>query len=239
MLRWTLRASLAALIALAAYGYVTPGPQQAIWPSLHGWSEIAPNVFTDDPEKSSDILALTESADREVAAFFGALKSTPRIVICTKEPCVRQLIRGNPAPRGLTYGAHLIIIAPKGVDQTIITHERTHAELHKMARLSDLWDQRIPAWFDEGLATWLSGAADVTPPTPEDRARIEQVISFRDWGPAVHEMTWQRAYGAAQALVADMAEAKGPEALRTLIAQVEGGEPFDVLRAELLSSVDK
>ena len=51
----------------------------------------------------------------------------------------------------------MIPIGPEGVSETIVTHEPIHAELHRSMRLPDVWDQWIPAWFDEELASHLSG----------------------------------------------------------------------------------
>ena len=78
--------------------------------------------------------------------------------------------------------------------------------------LTDLWDQRIPAWFDEGLATIISGdtriASDIS---RAELARIQQAQSFADWGAAIDDLGgWQRSYGAAAEAVRRQLKRKAP-----------------------------
>ncbi len=132
------------------------------------------------------------------------------------------------APRSLTYGHGLILIGPQGQTEMIVTHERIHAELHRSLRLSDLWDQRIPAWFDEGLASFLSGDPRLDRPAgPRDADWICTARSFRDRGRLHPTGDWRATCGAAARLVAEIDEIHGREGLRDLVTAVVAGAPFD------------
>ncbi|HCQ64277.1 MAG TPA: hypothetical protein DIU07_03460, partial [Rhodobacteraceae bacterium] len=106
--------------------------------------------------------------------FFGPLETRPRIIFCTAPHCAGTL---GLRPSGLTYGHALILIGPGGQNEMIVPHERIHAELHRALRVSDLWDQRIPAWFNEGLASFLSGDPR---PAPRLAPRPDRPLHARD-----------------------------------------------------------
>lgn len=230
----TIVVSLGASLCLgltAAYAAL-PGPHRALTPGVFGLTEIAPDLWIDDPARAAVARGFARQADDTAAAFFGPLRTHPRIILCATQDCADRF---GLKPSGLTYGHHLILVGPKGQNPVIVTHERIHAELHRSLRLSDLWDQRIPTWFDEGLASYLSGDMRLdSPDNPRDADWICAARSFRDWGRLHPAQDWRRTYGAAARLVAEIDEAHGREGLRELVAAVEAGASFDAEYARLM-----
>lgn len=209
-----------------------PGPHRALTPGLFGLSQAAPGLWIDDPAQGPGAEELIHEANAVVADFFGPLETRPFFVFCTTQACADRF---GLRPNGLTYGHRLIVIGPKGQNPTIVTHERAHAEVHRSLRLSDLWHQRIPTWFDEGLATHLSGSTRVDRPAdPRDADWICAARSFRDWGRVHTDRGWRSTYGAAARLVDEIEAAHGRAALRALVEAVEAGADFDTEYARLM-----
>lgn len=212
-------------LGLAAAYAALPGAHRALTPWVFGLTAAGPGLWVDDRARAADVRTLAARADRTVAGFFGPLETRPRIVFCTTRRCADDF---GLRPRGLTYGAHLVFIGPEGMNETIVTHERTHAELHRALRLSDLWDQRVPSWFDEGLASHLSGDTRYhRPVNARDADWICAARSFRDWGRLHPEHDWRATYGAAARLVEEIEEIQGRDGLRDLVEAVEAGASFD------------
>jgi hypothetical protein len=132
-----------------------------------------------DPETPPAQLALmettaTRAAERDVA-WYGALQAPrPLVVFCHTDPC-REFFAG-PTKRGRTVapgrsapGAQyvsrdrttLVIVRADTRAENMLAHELSHVELAYRARRS-----RFPAWFDEGLATFISGEPDCSRPEP-------------------------------------------------------------------------
>jgi hypothetical protein len=216
---------LALLLLGAAGSLAVPGPQRVLVPRLAGLVEVAPHIWTDDQAFGAQALALTREAERESQAFYGTLRANPRLVFCTTQACADTL---GLRTRGLTYGYQLVLIGPKGLNQMITTHERLHAELHAFMGLRDVFDQRFPAWFDEGLATHLSGDMRVNrPQNPRAADWIKAAHSFRDWGRMHRDHDWRETYGAAARLVAEIEAEIGHDGLIDLIEAVGAGAHFD------------
>ncbi len=190
-----------------------------------GVAQITPQLFIDDPTQAAQARQALVLARRDVAAFFGRKRGDPRLILCTTTPC-RDRFLGRNGPIGKTWGTQLVVLGPNGVTRLTMAHELTHVELH---RLAGLRVARFPAWFSEGLAGWVSGDTRLNASRPALRARIKQARRFGQWNQAVDEMGWKSAYGAAMDLVAGVADAAGPEALRGLIAKVAAGGDFNRL----------
>jgi hypothetical protein len=60
----------------------------------------------------------------------------------------------------------------------ILTQEFTHIHLHRRMSVQDVYHQRIPAWFNEGLATHLSRDPLVQSFAPRQAIWIKQAQSF-------------------------------------------------------------
>lgn len=215
----------------AAYAAL-PGPHRALTPGVFGLAEAGPGLWVDDPAFAAQVRAFAARADETVADFFGPLESHPRFIFCTAPRCADIF---GLKRRGLTCGAQLIFVGPKGQNEMIVTHERTHGELHRSLRLSDLWDQRIPAWFDEGLASYLSDDTRLdSPENPRDANWICAARTFRDWGRLHPAQDWRQTYGAAARLVAEIDQIAGRDGLRDLVTAVEAGASFDGEYARLV-----
>ena len=214
-----------ALVAGGMAYAAVPGWHRALTPGVFGLTRISPNAYIDDPAQGARVLALIARAEETSGAFFGPTTANPMYVICTAAPCHEAF--GSP-PRGLTLGSHIILISPSGVNELILTHERIHADLHSFMGITDIMNQRFPAWFDEGLSSFLTGDHRLTlPRRARDADWIRTAKSFRDWGAINQRRDWRETYGAAYRLVAEIEAAVGRDGLRALIRDVADGADFD------------
>lgn len=233
MRRW-IRTALLALPLVGAVAYLAlPGWHSALTPQLFGVQKLGPKLYSDAPHRAHEFRERIKAARSETAAFFGEISTEPTYIICTTEPCQRRFGIG---PRGLNLGKHFILIAPLGINQVIITHERVHNELHRTAGINALYDPDFPAWFDEGLATLLSRDTRLaTDPAPE---WIYTAHNWRDWRNMTTAETWRANYGAAMSVVARYEAQNGRDGLRKLVARVEAGEDFHALWQESYARTD-
>ena len=225
ILRWlSFGAAGLALAAGVAFASV-PGYHRAATPGLFGMTQAAPNLYIDDSAQADAVLALIAKAETATIAFFGELRANPIYIICTTQQCKDDF---GIKPRAITVGYHWILVEPKGVTQLILTHERIHAELHRFMGISDILNQRFPAWFDEGLASHISGDDRLNrPENPRDADWIRTAHSFGDWGALHKKHNWQDTYGAAARLVQEIDAQIGRDGLLQFIKEVGAGAEFE------------
>jgi hypothetical protein len=197
----------------ALYAFV-PSPYRAATPTLFGMTQIAPNLYSDAPEHSASHTALVQAAAQSAAAYFDEPAHAPRIILCRTQACAGRF---GLKPRGLALGRHALLIGPKGMNTTILTHEFTHIHVHAHMGLRDLWHQRIPAWFNEGLAGHISRDTRLRTMPVADAQRIRSAQSYRDWGRLHKTHEWQDTYGAARVLAADIEARLMPTGIKALI----------------------
>ena len=219
------------VVGALALGLAIPGPQRVLVPEGFGLTEIAPRVWTDAPDRAEALLALARGAQDRVAAAFGGDPPRPTLVLCSTEPCARDFgVGGN----GLALGPFAVLVAPGGLTAGTLTHEMTHARLHRGMGLRTLVRQPYPTWFDEGLATYVADHPVWRGPiTAEDRARVRQVTRFWQLDEAFDDLGVGRTYRAAAAEVAAIADAGGPEGLGEVIRRAGAGEDFGAVVAEV------
>lgn len=230
---------LATLLATAGIAVAAiPGPQRAFAPKLYGLTEIAPNVFTDNGNLAPEWLSMREEANMKVKAFFGELKSNPRYILCSTIACEHIFgKRGNVAQ---TYGWSYIHVPPKAINEKdvgviLLAHERVHAELVYRWGAPALWDVKIPNWFNEGLASFISEDRRLgLSYSDEERSWIRGSKTFWDWNSFVDQRGWRNAYGAASDNVAVLSRKVGRDGLLALINRSLAGESFDKVEAQLL-----
>ena len=224
MFRW-IRITLALLILSATAAYAAlPGPHRALTPKLFGLHKIAPNTYSDAPDKAHTHLALMSAARLQAAEFFGPLTTNPRHILCTTTDCAERF---GLFGRGLNYGFHLNFIGPRGMNVSIITHELGHSELHRTMGFSDIYNPKFPQWFDEGLASYISQDTRLSFVAKPDH--IKNARNLKEWREINSAETWQQNYSAAWTLVKTVADTKGIGVLQNLVRRVENGEDFDML----------
>ncbi len=225
------------LLMTAATAYALPGPQRMLAPNAYGLSEIAPGIFTDNPDRKDDELKIIRAANATVKNFFRTLEASPRYIFCTTMMCERAF--GEYNRRAVTYGWHAIHLPPKALNdphlgEILAAHERVHAELHIRMGPTMLWKQSIPNWFDEGLASYISNDDRLSLNQPQSNIDwIRRSGTYWDWGDFVKARGWRDAYGSASALVARIDREVGKDGLRRLINRSSKGETFGTVLKEL------
>lgn len=211
-----------------AIGSVRPGPQRAFCPACNGLIEIAPQIWTDDADRAAELASLLSQSRENVERFFGDALRRPLMIFCTKGVCAEKF---GISAAGFAYGYHLVLLAPRGINERTITHELTHIRLHSAMTARDILNQRFPVWFDEGMATFVARDGRLGESYSKSaRSRVQSAEHFWEWDDVAIEMGgWQNAYGAAHSLVQDYAAQHGREGLLTLVADVEAGADFNDL----------
>ncbi len=229
MLKWTKYVLLGLTLSATAAYAALPGAHRALTPAAFGLTAIENGFYTDAPERSDEFIALYNAASARSEAFHGPLTRAPRIVFCTTSACKDVF---DLKPRGLTFGAHVIFLGPLGVNEMILTHELSHIQLHSQFGLRDLVRQRVPAWFNEGLAMHLSADARARDFSPAGAKWVRAAQGYRDWGRLHKDRVWQDTYGAAKSLVADLQKKIGDDGLRRVIARTFETHDFQAALAE-------
>ena len=224
MLKWFRRIAISVLLVSAIAYFALPGWHRALTPTLFGMHKIAPQIYTDAPEKAKLQQALVSAARSQIKDFFGPLQTYPRYIICTKQICEDRFALKT---RGLNLGYHLVLIGEKGVNAMIIAHETAHSELHRTMGPTAIIRPKFPQWFDEGLASHLSNDTRLFVDSNPDWIKAAQ--NLRDWRNITNADSWQRTYGAAWSLVRRFEQAHGQNALREVVQRVENGENFDTV----------
>ncbi len=222
----------AALIAAILLAYLAiPNYARVFTPSLFGVTEVAPDVFTDAPEDRDALLALIDASKTRAAGFYGTLKSEPRFVLCTRPVCQKRF---GFQSLGLAVGRRGVLVGPEGLNQTIIAHEISHIELRQYMRARDAINPRIPAWFDEGLASFVAQDKRLSQFTTSEATWIFDAHTFRDWSRMTHKDNWPDTYGAAQSLLTDLDARIGPEGISRIIGTAFAGTPIrEAIEAEV------
>lgn len=110
-------------------------------------------------EERQNIILLYQKSRLRIDSLFGSTESKPSILVGNTDEVMQLFGNSNlqnqsQGKTGMThltpFGAY-IILSPNGTNVDVLSHELSHAEL--MKRLG--WKtrrQKIPIWFDEGLA---------------------------------------------------------------------------------------
>lgn len=144
--------SLIILLLLAAITACSTSPPTA---QTAGMVQLNATLYV-DPAMSmlrrEQLLTDIARSKQTIAHFFGGeLHSEPMIYACVTNSCFQKFSEVHPYIEAKALGDTTILLAEAGCNETIITHEMTHIELHKrLGKHTNL--HRIPMWFDEGLA---------------------------------------------------------------------------------------
>ena len=119
-----------------------------------GMKQIGENVYSSKnltPEKADNILNTVKESKNIAKNFWGEFGSDPTIIICNTEKEFNAFgeYKSDALTRVYPFGTY-IVISPGNINENIISHELTHAELY--ARTGFINNYKIPEWFHEGLA---------------------------------------------------------------------------------------
>lgn len=152
----TVIVSLFALLLIAAacfFRFSSTGYRISV-PYRHSFIEIDDNIYInrDNSGSKDEFIALINVAKKRNTDFWGELQSEPIIILCDDKELLDRL-GGDHDTLTIFFPAKqsYISISDEYCDIDVLAHEITHAELH--CRLSAGTVNKIPSWFDEGLAT--------------------------------------------------------------------------------------
>lgn len=204
---------LAAAVAL-------PGPQHLFCPTCQGLEKIADGIYVDpiaSPTERKKIVSAIGQARHRVAAFFGTLRSAPRIVVCRSRACARKF--GTRGAKGVAYAWHAILLTNSRIFTVIAAHELAHIELHWRMGFSGWLRGTVPAWFDEGLATLISEDPRFVRDSPP--AAVREILAVRSylgqWAQYAERVGWRAAYGAAVTRVRQLQRHIGRDKFRRFV----------------------
>lgn len=168
--------TLAVLYALAILLYVERPLAAYICPECFGLRQTAPGLFLDEPAMTRRALILREAAARRVAAALPGADTRAVLLICRTAECDARIAGPSPTRRTLAvaYGWTFVRVTPAGLTEDVLTHELVHIALHRRIGMMALATGKLPAWWNEGLATIVAegtprgcpAAAGALPETP-------------------------------------------------------------------------
>ena len=215
---------LAGAAAFMAWTY--PALAAAVCAPCTGMERAGPRLVVDPAMPQAQRARLTTTraaARRKVVDFFGT--ASPRldrtvVVACSTAACDRRMGgRGARATTLTTPFLTAIRAGPRGQDETILTHELAHVEIHARAGLRRQISGDLPAWFDEGLAVIVSGDERYVPggkPVDCGDGAALPASPF-DWAPAsgrdpdlyahaaCRVLRWMREHGGREAVLRALA----------------------------------
>jgi len=149
-------ASTLVALGIVCLPFVSPASAAYICPSCYKLDRATDHVFVDRTMSADDRARLQEVVARataDVIAFYGSFGNQPTLLVCSTDECDHRL--GGRGAAAVTYGTTFIRVSPRGVNETILSHEFSHVYLH--GRIGPIRFLRyVPAWFDEGLAVIVS-----------------------------------------------------------------------------------
>jgi hypothetical protein len=231
----------------------TPVVQNAVCPGgvtnappLYGATTtvaLCPTIFVDPAvalSQNQPIINSVAAARASDLAFYGSLQSTIADVIeCSRSTSCGQFFAG-PSDRNTTLYANSAAgswVAPRMTvimtdatynrNQYVMAHEFSHVEV--FARMNGNTDN-LPAWFNEGLATYVGGEPDCTGIATKGVADLRSLGMESTWVTYTNSTaTFTNTYCQARGEVAAWVGKHGNAAVNSLLSAVSGGQNFNTV----------
>ena len=184
-----------------------------------GMTCIAPNIYVDadmPATQREELLRTVKQSKVEINKFFGGMKSTPKIYACSTKKCFKKF--GGVYADAKTINDDTVLLSNKGLNKTTVTHELAHAEFNK--RLGKSHWNKVPMWFDEGLAVLICKDPKYTKPVPS--MSLAKLSSHDQWLDAVRDQ--KPVYNVARQAIEDWYNGVGVKGLHDLIDRLQKGE---------------
>src|SRR5262249_18929640 len=136
---------------------VFPAGAAIACPPCYGFERLDGAVFVErgmSPPARVRVAETLAEARRRVRDFYGNFDADPRILICASEACYARI--ETYRNRGRAFFDVALILSPRGINPVIVSHELAHIEFHRRLGLVGYVTSAVPAWFDEGLAVYVS-----------------------------------------------------------------------------------
>lgn len=227
-----------------------------IAPESFGFTLIAPNIYIETgagEAARNNLLETVANAEESIRVAYGGVNSRPIFHACLTEECYQKFGERDSVAAWFYYGDR-ILISPRGLNQYILTHEWSHAELRN--RVNFFAWKRVPRWFDEGIAVAISEAPEHSEshwqflvanniPRP-DREELYTFISFEQWFDAVRrygdgkgDPKVNPVYTAAGHELRPWLAAAGTPGLLAFIKRLNDGETFKVAYQTANTAVER
>lgn len=144
--------SIFLMLLIASY-MLNPQPVHAMMVDFSSMEEQDEQVYL-EPDISENIEYLIindlEQSKERISEIFDGLHSTPTMLFIQSPQALKKYAQKNRTGQTYyTYWGHYIVIGPDGFNEDVIAHELLHSELRTRLKNKD----KVPVWFDEGLAT--------------------------------------------------------------------------------------
>lgn len=195
------------------------------------------NVFIDPLVAKSQYPVVVDgiaAAIQSNKTSYGSLQaSQPDVIVCNTIACGTYFagtsLRNVALPPNTYAGQYtvprmtvVLISATWSRNPYVLAHEFSHVEVQ--ARLNG---KRIPAWFDEGLATYVGGEPVCTNVTGTGVADLTMLDLQSDWTAyTASSATFEKTYCQARAEVAAWIAKRGTTAINQLLQAVAQGQSF-------------
>lgn len=173
---------------------------------------VAPGLMMDrsDPAAVAAVQGRIAASRGPVAAALGSASQSPLWRVCTTPDCDRA---NGITTRGLSYGNLMVNIGSRAwEDPKTYVHERTHAEMHAPDLMLMRLRTPVPVWFDEGMATLVSGTVGADLSAAECAALSGRPLPSAPaaFTALTREIGFRNAYGAATCRVREWVAAGHP-----------------------------
>lgn len=144
------------LSTLAVSLKVYAKPVNAVLVDYSNMEQMETNIYMEADAESylkNQLMEFVTLSEEKVIDIFGNRVSSPYLIVALSENALNKYAENLTGQTYYYPWKNYIVIGPKGLNENVISHEFTHGELRE--RLNH--KNKVPVWFDEGLATMVDG----------------------------------------------------------------------------------
>ncbi|MDA8870594.1 hypothetical protein N9H93_04325 [Rhizobiaceae bacterium] len=159
-----------------------PAVAAATCPGCYGFEKIDERLYVGQemtPKARGDLQRDIAAARKSIASVLRSAEARPFIFACSTNACDHRIGgRGDQGARAQVQSTpwfSVVRFGPRGMNETILTHELAHVAMHDVVGALAVMDGRFPAWLNEGMAVIVSNDERYIRPgtTAEERCLIE------------------------------------------------------------------